>query len=296
MDFSKFSSPILLKGDDRTAYRDPAVYYQDGTFYLYFTLVETENDGTPYLYLAMTTSNDLLHFKPVKKLSPRDRAVNLSSPGNVLKVGDEYILCCQTYCRENGEKYGNGNSRVFIIRSNDLVNWSEPELLRVKGDNVSRDEMGRMIDPYLVEDAKTPGQYWCFFKQNGVSFARSRDLRHWEFCGHTESGENVCILPVDGRYHLWHSPKNGVGELVSDDLIHWEDTGKLITLRQDEWPWAQGRLTAAALLDLRHVSAVGKVLMFFHGTGPQDEETIFDQYACIGLAWSDDFEHWESVP
>lgn len=293
MDFTQFTSPILLRGDAHTAYRDPAVYYQNGTFYLYFTLVETENDGTPYLYLAMTTSRDLLHFSGVKKLSPRDRAINLSSPGNVLKVRNEYILCCQTYCRENGEKYGNANSRVFIIRSKDLLHWSEPELLRVKGDDVSRENMGRMIDPYLVEDAKTPGQYWCFLKQNGVSFARSSDLRHWEFCGHTESGENVCILPVNGRYHLWHSPKNGIGELVSDDLIHWEDTGKLITLGQKEWPWAQGRLTAAALLDLRCELAVGKVLMFFHGTGPEDEETIFDQYASIGLAWSDDFNHWE---
>ena len=32
----------------------------------------------------------------------------------------------------------------------DLENWSKPELLRVKGPDVPREKMGRMIDPYLL--------------------------------------------------------------------------------------------------------------------------------------------------
>jgi hypothetical protein len=32
--------------------------------------------------------------------------------------------------------------------------------------------------------------------------------------------------------------------------------------------------------------------MFFHGTGPEDEETIFDTHACIGVAWSFDLKNW----
>ena len=32
----------ILSGDARTAYRDPAIWYEDGTFHLFFTLVETE--------------------------------------------------------------------------------------------------------------------------------------------------------------------------------------------------------------------------------------------------------------
>ena len=32
LDFSNLTSPILLRGDERTAYRDPAVYYHDGLF------------------------------------------------------------------------------------------------------------------------------------------------------------------------------------------------------------------------------------------------------------------------
>ena len=53
-DIKKITSPILLRGDAHTAYRDPAVFFKNGRFYLYFTLVETESDGKVYEYLAMT--------------------------------------------------------------------------------------------------------------------------------------------------------------------------------------------------------------------------------------------------
>jgi hypothetical protein len=33
-------------------------------------------------------------------------------------------------------------------------------------------------------------------------------------------------------------------------------------------------------------------MMFFHGTGPEDERTIFNEYACLGIAWSDDLVEW----
>lgn len=295
MDFTAFTSPLLLRGDAHTAYRDPAAYFHAGVFYLYFTLVETEPDGTVYLYLAMTTSTDLIRFTPVRKLSPRDRTLNLSSPGNVIRFGGRFCLCCQSYCRENGEKYGNANCRLWLLRSDDLVHWDAPELLRVKGDAVPREEMGRMIDPYLLEDKDEPGKYWCFYKQNGVSLSSSRDLEHWEYAGHTDCGENVCVEVVGSEYWLWHSPPNGIGLMRSSDLIHWERDETLITLGQRDWPWAQGRLTAGAVLDLRWEPAVGKALLFFHGTGPEDERTVFDQYAGIGFAWSDDLTHWEYI-
>ena len=75
-------------------------------------------------------------------------------------------------------------------------------------------------------------------------------------------------------------------------MIHWHDTGRLITLNQENWEWAKGRLTAGMVLDLRNEPEVGKALLFFHETGPEDERVVFDQYACIGFAWSDDLENW----
>ena len=89
-------------------------------------------------------------------------------------------------------KYGNENSRIYISRSSDLEHWSEPELLYVKGD-ILESQMGRMIDPYLIYDEKT--ELWnCFYKQNGVSRSVSHDLKNWEYCGHFDGGENVCVV------------------------------------------------------------------------------------------------------
>lgn len=290
-DLSRIMSPILLQGDSKTAYRDPAVWFENGNFYLFFTLVETEPDGKVYLYLATTETRDFLSFTPVRKLTPRDQKLNFSSPGNIIFSDGKYYLCCQTYCRENGEKFGNANSRIWLLTSTDLKHWSKPELIRVKGDDVPVENMGRMIDPYLIQN--DVGEWFCFFKQNGVSYSSSNDLKHWKFLGSTDCGENVCIIRDGGKYRLWHSPANGIGEKISDDLIHWKDTGKLITLGQGKWSWARGRLTAGMVLDLRNEPSIGKALLFFHGTGPEDERVVFDQYACIGIAWSDDLEHWE---
>jgi hypothetical protein len=69
----------------------------------------------------------------------------------------------------------------------------------------------------------------------------------------------------------------------------------LITLGQKDWVWAQGRLTAGFVLDARHVPQVGKYLMFFHGSryGEDDPRGGFDNFASIGLAWSDDLREWD---
>lgn len=284
-------SPILFHGDSATAYRDPAAVYHNGVLHLFFTLVKTESDGTVFLYTASSQSRDLKNWSPVKIFTPRDRALNFSSPGNIVRLGDEWIMCLQTYPRQNGEKYANAGARVWVMRSGDLENWSSPELLRVKGDDVPEAQMGRMIDPYLLQDKDDARRWWCFYKQNGVSMSWSEDLRRWHYVGHAEAGENVCVLIDGNEYVLFHSPHNGIGVKRSADLRHWRDE-PLITLGQRDWSWAQGRLTAGFVLDLRAAADIGKYVMLFHGTGPQDEEVIFDTHACIGIAWSDDLKTW----
>jgi len=61
-------------------------------------------------------------------------------------------------------RFGDETARVFTVRNTDLVNWSEPELIRVKGPDVPVEEIGRMIAPYLVEDKDVSGRWWCFYK------------------------------------------------------------------------------------------------------------------------------------
>lgn len=293
LDLKAIPSPVLFRGDEKTAYRDPAAVYYDGTFHLYFTLVRREDDGLCYLYTAWSKSRDLIHWTIPKTFTPRDRKLNFCSPGSVVRHGDEWLLCLSSYPRPNGEKYGNASSRLWTMRSKDLENWTDTQLIRVLGPDVPQEKMGRMIDPFLFKDKNDPGKWWCFFKQRGVGMSWSRDLRNWTYAGRASAGENACVI-VDGNdYVLFHSPANGIGVKRSRDLKEWRDEG-VLTLGQKAWPWAQGRLTAGFVLDLRKEPAVGKALMFFHGSAfpENDPRGGFDNRASLGLAWSDDLETW----
>ena len=293
------ASPIVLRGDAKTAYRDPAAVYHKGTFYLFFTLVRTDDDGRIYSYTAESTSRDLRIWSKPKIITPKGQDLNYSSPGNVVRFGDQWVLCLQTYPRPGYRRGGpvtwaNRDARIFIMRSGDLLNWARPKLLRVKGPDVPVAKMGRMIDPYLIEDKDEPGKWWCFYKQNGVSLSWSRDLKTWTYAGRADSGENVCVLIDGDEYVLFHSPHNGIGVKRSKDLKHWRDEKGLITLGQSRWPWAQCRLTAGVVLDLRKAPRVGKALMFFHAGGPGKTKTQdnVDANCSLGIAWSDDLKTW----
>ena len=225
--------------------------------------------------------------------TPRDQNLNFGSPGNIIRDGDQWVLCLQTYPRPNGERYGNQDARIWTMRSKDLETWGKPVLVRVKGPEVPVEQMGRMIDAYLLEDKDEPGKWWCFYKQRGMSMSWSHDLTTWTYAGRTSAGENACVIIDGDDYVLFHSPGNGIGVKRSDHLTQWRDEG-LLTLGQRAWPWTQGRLTAGFVLDLRHEPAVGKALMFFHGSDfPENSpQGGFDNFASIGLAWSDDLKTW----
>lgn len=295
IDFGKIETPIIFEGDYKFAFRDPAVVYHEDKFHLYFTLVERAADSGMYLFTAYTFSEDLVHWSFPKKLTPKDRNLNFSSPGNIVKYGNEWIMCLQTYPTPNKETWGNASSRIWIMRSKDLVSWGEPEILMVKGDKIPITEMGRMIDPYLLEDGMEPGKWWCYYKQNGVSMSVSYDLKKWTFSGSADSGENVTVLNKDGQYILFHSPENGIGIKKSNSPSEWGEDIALITLGQDQWIWAQRRLTAATVIDLTENPKIGKYIMFFHGSSDEGAKPTYNAHnnASLGIAWSSDLENWE---
>lgn len=299
IDFDALNSPILLHGDKSTAYRDPTAVYHEGMFYVYFTMVRTEEAGRIYSYTAYSSSADLQDWSAPRIITPKGQTLNYSSPGNVIRFCDQWVMCLQTYPRPDYQRGGvvrwaDQTARIFVMRSNDLIRWGEPELLRVKGPDVAVEDMGRMIDPYLIEDKDEPGKWWCFYKQRGVSMSWSRDLKTWTYFGRTDSGENVCVLVDNDEYILMHSPRNGMGIKRSSDLRNWSDVGQVITLGQEQWPWAETRLTAGFVLDLRDEPRVGRHLLFFHGGGPGKERTQdnVDANCSLGLAWSDDLKTW----
>jgi len=293
IDWSALASPIILRGDATTAYRDPAACCHEGLFRVFHTLARREDDGHMYWYTAVTRSRDLVHWTEPAILTPRDRNLNFSSPGNVIRHGNEWVLCLQTYPTPRSQTFGDDTSRLWIMRSPDLETWGPPDLLRVKGPDVPVDQMGRMIDPYLVEDRLEPGKWWCFYKQNGASLSHSRDLATWTYFGRIDAGENACVFVEGDEYVLFHSPRNGIGVKRSPDLMTWRDVG-LITLGQDEWPWARGRLTAGFVLDLKARPEVGKYLMFFHGSSKEGLAMHGAHgHGTLALAWSDDLVHWQ---
>jgi len=78
IDLSSLTSPVLLAGNDATAFRDPAVLFHNDTFHLYYTLVEVEADQYVYSYTAVSTSTDLVQWTAPEKITPRDQKRLLS--------------------------------------------------------------------------------------------------------------------------------------------------------------------------------------------------------------------------
>ncbi len=288
---AEIEDPVFLSGDSTTAHRDPALHYHDGVFRVFHSVVTRDECGC-YWDTSVTRSRDLVHWSEPEPITERSLELNYSSPGNVIYFGGKWLLCLQTYPTPNGERFGTDDARVFIVASEDLDRWEEPRIMRVKGPDVAIQDMGRMIDPYLLEDKDEPGRWWCFYKQHGASRSYTYDFDTWYYAGHFECGENVCALVQDNEYVLFHSPENGVGIERSRDLERWYGCG-LLTFDQSRWPWARGRLTAGHVVDLRGIEGVGCYLMVFHGSseaGVHDQET--HGHSSLAFAWSEDLVNW----
>lgn len=272
---------LIFKQTKIYSYRDPAAYIENGIIYLFFTLVENTPERQ-YFYVAMSQSKDFVNWSKPEILTEKDNLKNYSSPGNVIKCNGEYYLCLQTYPREDGQIYGNENSRIFTIKSKDLIHWDKPALLKVKGD-VPEKETGRMIDPYILcEEDK----FICFFKQNGVSFSTSEDLVNWQLQGFADCGENVCVLKEKDEYLIFNSPKNGINIMSTKDFKSFKNI-RTLYLNQENKTWAKDRITAGVVIDASSISPY-KYAMFYHG----DNEDDYLFGASLAIAFSDNLTDW----
>lgn len=293
-DLARLRDPRFLVGTPTVSYRDPAALLVDGEIRVWFTENHALPGGGMRSHLAEVRSRDLVSWTRPRALTEPGDPRNWSSPGNVVRDGDEWVMCLQTYPTPPGGYIGDGTCRLYTMRSRDLETWGEPELLRVKGDGVGESEMGRMIDPYLLRDKDDPTLWWCFYKQNGVSISRSRDLRRWEYVGRTECGENVSAVVRDGECLLMHSPgADGMGLLASPDLHHFRELApERIVLGYPAWPWARRRLTAGTILDARAEPGLGVYLLFYHGSAELAGCHEHVSASTLGLAWSHDLCQW----
>ena len=97
-DLSALTEPRILAGNDTLAFRDPAAVYHDGVFHLFFSLVRIEQDSI-FSYVASSSSRNLRDWTEPRILTPRDQSLDYSSPGDVIRFEDEWVICFQTYPR-----------------------------------------------------------------------------------------------------------------------------------------------------------------------------------------------------
>jgi beta-xylosidase len=286
-------NPVIDRGPEQAA-RDVALAYEGGVFRCFHTC--SVRDGDRYqLTVDLVESADLVAWSAPKRLTTS--RINFSSPGNAVRVGSEWILCVQSYPIDPGQVHGSEDSRLWLMRSRDLVHWRQPVLITAAGCQANWTSSHRQIDPYLVEH---DGKFWCLYKTAGnLGLLVSEDLAEWREASpdrpilraeDTPDGstvENPCVVRVDGSYALFFAPcrkGRGIGLAYSDDLLDWHNVHYLDF---PELPWASGGPTAPTVLDLRE--ELGMWLMGFHG---QRHTHRHAHGAAIGLAWSSDLEHW----
>jgi hypothetical protein len=281
--------PIIFEGNEKIAYRDPACYYCGGEYHLFFTVSEKEN-GYMFNYVAHSVSSDLKSFSEPTIITEKDCSKNFCSPGNVIEHNGEYLISVTSYPMPlpySERFYADETARLFFIRTKDFKTFSSPERIFPKGRDCANE--GRMIDPFVFGEG---GEYLLFFKQNGVSVSRSRDLENWTYMGNIEGGENACIIKDGERYLLIHSPENGIGIKESSDLLEWRDVG-LYTLGQEHWDFASGRLTAAFAIPTNDPHPY-KYIVFFHGSRA-DSYPETHGAASLAYAYTNDFETYTFV-
>lgn len=276
-----------------TAVRDPALLWHEGWFHCWYSAFETR-DGNLYFSVDTVRSRNLTDWTaPVRLFSG---PANYSSPGNVIRVGDEWVLCFQSYPIPPGQKYGTDGSRLRTSRSRDLVSWSEPRVMTAKGCTASWADNPRQIDPFLYE---RDGRFYCYYKNLGaLGLMESADLETWrEISGDhpvlsradTPDGatvENPSVVRCGDEDWMYFSPcrpGRGIGWARSNDRKTWTD---IAYLPFPTLPWAPDGPTAPAVLDLRR--ELGWAVMAYHG----DRTDHFG--AALAFAWSRDLVNWES--
>jgi hypothetical protein len=294
---SAISNPVISRGANEAA-RDMALFYERDTLYCFYSSVTKDQQRYQWC-LEVTETTDGVNWSPSRRLTTSK--LNFSSPGNIIRHQDEYVMCVQSYPSEDGDGCGTEESRLWLMRSKDLVLWDDPTPMNPEGSQATWTETRRQIDPYIVE---FHGKFWCFCKTSGqTSLLVSDDLLEWTEAspdrpvlskdqtsnvGH----ENPCVVQNENEFVMFFSkcgPGRGHGIACSDDLLNWRDVHYLDF---PELPWANNGPSAAMVIDLRQ--EIGVWLMAFHGE-EIGTEPLGRWGASIGLAWGETLEDW-TVP
>ncbi|MBW8764555.1 MAG: exo-alpha-sialidase [Microbacterium sp.] len=285
--------PLIDRGAAE-ALRDPALVFHAGRCHLFCTTVRPAGHAFS-LGIDLLVSDDLRQWSTRTIFAPGPD--NWSSPGSIVRAGDAWVMCLQSYPIDPGATWGNESARLWLATSSDLVTWSAPRPISPAGCRVAWTASARQIDPYLIAHA---GRWWCLYKAAGqLGLLVSDDLITWSEASpqrpilgtaDTPDGstvENPCVIATDDGFVLFFSPcrpGRGIGVARSTDLLSWHDAHYIDF---PDVPWAPGGPTAAMVVDRRRED--GDWLMAFHG----DRPTAANEHgAAIAFARSRDLEHW----
>ena len=230
-DYGKITRPMWKLND--IDLRDPAVFIHDGIAYVFFTYYDFKNVSWR---VGMATTDDFVAFSEIKLISPEGYA----SPGNIITVGDTFVLCYQ--------QYRNFPHTICLTRSGDLYHWSEPEVVFNTGDDNAWNIDRRVIDPYLVA---CENRYYCYYTgstrwgrssgHNLIGVAGSKDLKNWhDLTPHSpaigvdfdweqpDGNENNCVIRKGKQWFMLYSASlvnQKIAWAVSEDLIRWKKGG-----------------------------------------------------------------------
>lgn len=230
-DYAKLSNPVWTLPDKHL--RDPAALVHRGKAHLWFTYYDPK---AKTWHIGQSATQDFIHFDEIRLISPEGYA----SPGNAIRVGDEWVLCYQQY-----RKFPH---YLCVARSKDLVTWSEPERIFNTGPENTWNIDKRTIDPFLVA---WKGKYYCYYTgstrwgcksgHNLIGVAVSEDLERWRDASpdkpvigvdfeweQPDGNENNWVIRHKDRWFMLYSAglrDQKIAYALSDDLIHWEKQG-----------------------------------------------------------------------
>jgi hypothetical protein len=300
--FESLVNPIATGRPGQTGLRDPALFEHKGVIHLFCSASWWDGER-----LVSTVE----HRKSIDLQSwtePRMIGVpTLCSPGNVLQVGDCFVLCCQSFPKtlpswRQPKGVTRHDCRLWLLWSDDLTHWSDPRIVMPGGcDESWSADSRRQIDPCLIE---YDGRYWMLCKQGNPGTSRlgllvSKDLEHWETVKRDQpvlgphnvpSGgglENPMIIKDGDEFVCFFQCCGGncsAMSVRSRNLLDWYSPQKLDLPYR---PWMHNHHGAPCVIDTRHLN--GKWLMAFHS----DAMGPVAMSGRIGLAWSDDLVKWE---
>lgn len=104
----------VLDRRPRQFLRDPALYFTGGELLCFHTTVEETLSGQRLLFIELSRSRDFQQ-RDTRRLS--DSPLNFSSPGNLMEVNGEYVLCLQSYPIPEGQLWADEHCRLYLMRS-----------------------------------------------------------------------------------------------------------------------------------------------------------------------------------